>query len=101
MKFFWTVEKSGTRKLRSGVSNTVVAVVSCAARAGALQHASQHRVIIIDARKHFFAAVVLTNGAVTRCAPIVNYMHGWSRQRVLDYARRRGWRTITLEEIPD
>lgn len=50
--------------------------------------------IIIDAPKHFYAAVILTNNRVTRAAPIIGYMLGWDSQRVFDYARRRGWRAF-------
>ncbi|WP_166304263.1 hypothetical protein [Bradyrhizobium sp. 2S1] len=49
--------------------------------------------IIIDA-PHFNAAVVInaTSLRVMRAAPILSYMMGWDRMRVLDCAERRGWR---------
>jgi hypothetical protein len=47
-------------------------------------------VILIDA-PYFCCAVVLDRGRVTRAAPIVGYMHGWSAQHVLKYCRSRGW----------
>jgi hypothetical protein len=43
--------------------------------------------------KWFCAAVVLDKATdrVMRCAPILNYMMGWPRARVLRYARLRKW----------
>lgn len=46
--------------------------------------------------KWFCAGVVLRNGKVAICAPILRYMQGWTRQRVLDYAKGRFW---AAEEI--
>lgn len=41
---------------------------------------------------HFVAAVVLDqNDRVIRAAPIVGYMHGWTRDRVRSYVARKGW----------
>ena len=48
--------------------------------------------ILIDA-PHFCAAVVLTAGRVSRAAPILAYMTGWTADRVLSYARRKRWQT--------
>lgn len=31
------------------------------------------------------------DGRVEEAAPILHYMLGWSRERVLDYCRRKGW----------
>jgi len=45
---------------------------------------------------HFVAAVVLDGDRVTRWAPIVRYMRGWSTVRVECYARRKGWSTERL-----
>ncbi|WP_157787984.1 hypothetical protein [Bradyrhizobium elkanii] len=46
--------------------------------------------IIIDA-PHFYAAVVVgQTNRVIRAAPILRYMIGWDRQRVLAYADRKG-----------
>ena len=54
------------------------------------------KLIAIDG-KYFFAGVEL--GHVCRCAPIVNYMKGWSERRVLRYAAERKWtaRIIAVE----
>ena len=47
--------------------------------------------ITIDA-PHFCAAVVLTpGGIVTRAAPILKYMEGWTKERVFAYCRKKGW----------
>lgn len=40
---------------------------------------------------YFCAGIVLRNGVVTKAAPILQYMLGWRGERVLIYARRRGW----------
>lgn len=46
--------------------------------------------------KWFCAGVVLQKDRVIRCAPILSYMQGWTRKRVLDYANGRFWKA---EEI--
>ena len=51
--------------------------------------------IRIDA-PHFCAAVVLDSDIVVRAAPILKYMLGWSRWRVADYCRNKGWRHVHL-----
>ena len=49
------------------------------------------KLIALDG-KYFFAGVELDDGGhVCRCAPIVNYMKGWSDRRVLRYAAIRKW----------
>ena len=40
---------------------------------------------------HFVAGIVLENDIVTEAAPIVKYMHGWSRDKVRDYCKQKGW----------
>ncbi|WLA75058.1 hypothetical protein QIH77_07625 [Bradyrhizobium diazoefficiens] len=53
--------------------------------------------IIIDA-PHFHAAVVIGHtNRVIRTAPILAYMLGWDRQRVLGYADRKGWRATWVD----
>jgi len=47
-------------------------------------------VVAIDA-PHFCAGLVLENDLVIRAAPILRYMVGWRRERVMAYARRKGW----------
>jgi hypothetical protein len=42
--------------------------------------------------KWFCAAVIIQRDRVVRCAPMLNYMMGWTKQRVLRYARHREWR---------
>lgn len=51
-----------------------------------------HPMIIIDA-PHFHAAVVIDDRTlrVVRAAPILRYMIGWDRQRVIAYAAKHGW----------
>lgn len=47
--------------------------------------------IIIDAG-YFYAGVVLDEkGNVKKAAPIVGYMLGWDKARVLAYAKKKGW----------
>lgn len=41
---------------------------------------------------HFTAGVIITCGQVTRRAPILYYMVGWSPQEVIDYCAKKGWR---------
>jgi hypothetical protein len=41
---------------------------------------------------HFIAGVVMTDGRVTRRAPILHYMIGWSAQHVIAYCERKHWR---------
>ncbi len=53
--------------------------------------------IIIDA-PHFHAAVVIGRfQRVERTAPILRYMIGWDRQRVLAYAERKGWKATIVD----
>jgi hypothetical protein len=40
---------------------------------------------------HFVAAAVLEDGTVTRAAPILSYMRGWPRERVVAYCEKRQW----------
>ena len=46
----------------------------------------------------FCAGVELRDNYVICCAPILNYMRGWTRKRLLNYVRDRDWKA---EEIPD
>ena len=48
--------------------------------------------------KHFVAGVVVEGRYVTRAAPILKYMVGWAKFKVMGYARRKGWRASSLEE---
>jgi len=41
----------------------------------------------------FIAGVEFERDKVVRAAPIVKYMRGWSRKRVLDYCDKKGWKT--------
>jgi hypothetical protein len=43
---------------------------------------------------YFTAGIVLENGTVTRCAPILSYMHGWMRGKVEWYCAKKGWKIV-------
>ena len=51
----------------------------------------------IDA-PHFFAGIVLIDDRVREAADIVRYMRGWSRDRVRDYCKLKGWRVGVVQE---
>lgn len=40
---------------------------------------------------HFVAGVVLENGRVTRTAPIVKYMKGWTEAHIRHYCVTKDW----------
>lgn len=52
----------------------------------------------IDA-PHFFAGVVLWDDRVVEAADIVKYMRRWSRARVRDYCRTKGWSVSVVHEL--
>jgi hypothetical protein len=49
----------------------------------------------------FNAGIVLWNDVVVEAAPIVGYMkkQRWTRDRVRDYCRERGWKVTVVWEI--
>lgn len=47
---------------------------------------------------YFCAAVILENGTVTQAAPILSYMRGWTKQKVIQYCNRKKWRFQELHE---
>jgi len=53
--------------------------------------------IVIDA-PHFFAGIIFRDDGsidgqkVTDAAPIVQYMKGWTYEKVRNYCTKRGWR---------
>lgn len=49
----------------------------------------------IDA-PHFLAGIVLRGDKVIEAADIVRYMKGWSRGRVREYCKRKGWRITVI-----
>jgi hypothetical protein len=51
----------------------------------------------IDA-PHFNCAIVLQDDRVTRAAPIVRYMLGWSRAQVRDYCAKKGWKISVIAQ---
>ena len=50
--------------------------------------------IQIDAGGGFCAAVQIEYDKVIEAAPLLRYMKGWTKEQVLAYAKRRGWRII-------
>jgi hypothetical protein len=46
--------------------------------------------LVIDA-PHFYAGLHIDNGVVTKTAPIIRYMLGWSERRVKDYCVSKRW----------
>jgi len=45
---------------------------------------------------HFTAAVVLARTTVIRAPPILKYMIGWHAERVLSYAKQKGWKAAWI-----
>jgi hypothetical protein len=45
---------------------------------------------------HFCAGVIVEYGRITRAAPILRYMVGWSVERAIAYARGKGWKVEGL-----
>ncbi len=43
------------------------------------------------AAPYFVAGFEVESGRVSRAAPIINYMLGWSPERVLSYCRGKKW----------
>lgn len=41
---------------------------------------------------YFVAGVVLGSKRVIRAAPILKYMKGWTKDQVLSYAKKKGWK---------
>ncbi len=52
----------------------------------------------IDA-PHFFAGVVLWDDRVVEAAPIVKYMRKWTRDRVRDYCKTKGWKVSVVYQM--
>ena len=52
----------------------------------------------IDA-PHFFAGIVLQDDKVIEAADIVKYMRKWSRDRVREYCKSKGWRISVVWEM--
>lgn len=40
---------------------------------------------------HFCASIKVGIGW---CAPIINYMRGWSEERIRSYCRKKGWKVV-------
>lgn len=50
----------------------------------------------IDA-PHFYAGIVLEGDIVTESAPILKYMRGWSRDKVREYCKLKGWKVLVIQ----
>jgi len=44
----------------------------------------------------FCAGVVLDADVVIEAAPIIKYMKGWSRERVVAYCKQRGFKIVEV-----
>lgn len=54
--------------------------------------------IIAPGRKGFAAGIVVREDRVIEAADIVKYMRGWSRDRVREYCKRKGWKISVVQE---
>lgn len=57
---------------------------------------------VIDAENHptkFYCGIVLHDDRVVEAADIVKYMRGWSRDRVRDYCKSKGWKVSVVHEV--
>ena len=45
---------------------------------------------------HFCAGLVLVDDTVNEAPPVLKYMVGWSRDRVRDYCKDKGWRIVVV-----
>lgn len=52
----------------------------------------------IDA-PHFFAGIILQDDKVVEAADIVKYMRRWSRDRVRDYCKSKGWKITVVYQM--
>ena len=52
----------------------------------------------IDA-PHFYAGVVLWDDRVVEAASIVKYMRKWTRDRVREYCRTKGWKVSVVYQM--
>lgn len=53
---------------------------------------------VVDA-PHFFAGIVLWDDRVVEAADIIKYMRQWTRDRVRDYCKSKGWKISVVHEI--
>jgi hypothetical protein len=57
------------------------------------------QILVIDAAQtaaHFYCGVILNANNPVRAAPIVRYLLYWSRARIEQYCRTRGWHCEVL-----
>ena len=64
-----------------------------------MENTGDEVVITIDA-PHFNAGFVIDRrfNIVTKAAPIIRYMEGWSWQSISRYCRRKGWQLVYQPE---
>lgn len=55
-------------------------------------------VIECDGAKPFTAGIVLWDDKVVEAANIVKYMKRWSRDRVREYCKQKGWKVKVVYE---
>ena len=48
--------------------------------------------------RYFVVGLIIQSNKVTNAAPIVHYMKGWTLEQVLEYCKKRGWKTVHLKE---
>ena len=56
-----------------------------------------HEVLLQIDSKYFCAGLVLSEGVVIQCAPIIKYMRGWSVERVEQYCDKKGWEAVEVD----
>lgn len=52
--------------------------------------------MIIILAPSFTSAVIIDNGKVSKAAPIVKYMKGWTWDTVILYCEEKGWKTVRV-----
>lgn len=48
---------------------------------------------------YFCAGLDITDGVVTSVAPILYYMLDWTEEKVRTYAKKKGWKVTSVDEI--
>lgn len=56
-------------------------------------------VVSIDA-PHFNAGVVFDQNTVKKAAPIIKYMTGWSKEKMVAYCESKGWKVLEHTDTP-
>jgi hypothetical protein len=75
------------------ISVTISYPLSDRSHRGRTREGQRERGTVIQvSAPHFVAGIVMENGCATRPAPIVNYMLGWTRERIERYCPGKRWR---------